>query len=109
MIKPKRVTVVQETEYGLYYWELPSGRRLSDGEGRFLCAEGKAHDVTIMKDMAIAAASYGYPDGKCVWVPGDRKVTDNMHDDQMERLLDGKIPDPYGIDMQNEIKKRGKW
>lgn len=46
----------------------------------------------IESKMLAAARNLGITEGRAVWVPG-RKVSDMEHDVQMERLLDGKVPD----------------
>lgn len=108
MLQPKKISVVQETEWGTYFWQLPSGQYLGDGDGRFLTLMGKAHDIKKMQAMRDEAAALGYPDGEVKWEAGVWQATDSEHDDQMERLLDGKIPNPYGMDMIQEKQKRGQ-
>ena len=92
----KRASVVVEDEFGVCLWEMPGGLYLGDGEGHFLSAYGKVQDPIIEQKMLVAAVAHmgdEAREGKPFWMPGSRKVTDNEHDDQMERMLDGKIPD----------------
>jgi hypothetical protein len=72
---------------------MPDGRYIGDSNGNFMCAESYTiNDPVTEKKMRDAARGYGFPEGRPVWMPG-RKVSAMEADDQMERLLDGKIPD----------------
>ena len=64
------------------------------GTIRYLSAESWTKgDKEVEAKMKIAARHYGIDTGGPVWTAGE-KISDMEHDDQMERLLDGKIPDP---------------
>lgn len=77
----------------LCLWEMPDGRYVGNSDGEFMCAESfHMNDPVIEQKMRDAAVAYGYPEGNPVWMPG-RKVSAMESDDQMERLLNGKIPD----------------
>lgn len=74
-------------------WKLPDGRYVANDEGEFLCAEAwRPHDPEVETKMRQAARSLGIDGGEPVWMTG-RKVTKMEHEVQMERLLDGLIPD----------------
>lgn len=95
--KKSRISAVPEHKYGVCVWELEddTGNFLRQGE-YYLSMEGKLGDLEVELRMK-AAAKYHIGDkvelGRPVWLPGGRKISDMEHDDQMERLLDGKIPD----------------
>lgn len=75
-------------------WALPNGAILSDGQGNYFCAESfKENDSSVEMRMRQSVRNMGIEGGFPLWKPG-RKVSESEHDDQMERLLDGKIPDP---------------
>jgi hypothetical protein len=77
----------------LCLWEMPDGRYIGNSDGEFMCAESfTLADKSIERKMRDAARSYGFTEGRPVWQEG-RKVTHMEADDQMERLLEGKIPD----------------
>lgn len=90
---------VPESRWGVCLWELPTdhssgGGYIASGPGEFLCMEGPVNSPSVEALMREAAIHYlGEDIGKPHWIPGSRKVTSNERDDQMERLLDGKIPD----------------
>lgn len=74
-------------------WEMPDGRFVGDAEGNFLCAESFTKgDRVVEEKMRASVNSFGIQEGKPFWQVG-RKVTKMEADDQMERYLDGKIPD----------------
>ena len=87
---------VEDSPFGVCLWELDDGKVFDDGHGRALSAQGKMRDPRVEEKMRKAAISYGGRDigGHPIWVNGARKVSDSEHDDQTERLLEGKIPDP---------------
>lgn len=87
-------TIVDNAQYGVWCWELPNGRLLSDGEGNYLSLNGLKDDLRCMMKLRRAAASYGYAQGKPVFKVGKRKVTDSEWEDQMERMKNGDIADP---------------
>lgn len=93
MTHPK-ITVVEEHDWGVYIWETPEGV-LVDEQHRVLNIPAQKDDLRAMAKLQRAAASYGYPEGKAVFKPGRRRVSDSEYDDQMERLTEGKTPDPY--------------
>ena len=86
---------VPERAYGVCVWIMPDGQPLSDGDG-VLCAEGYVGDEKIEKMVAEAARYWTQSEeGYAAWVGGARKVSSDERDDQVERLVQGYIPDPY--------------
>lgn len=95
LYKPKRVLVDEGIEWGIVLWQLPDGTYIEDDDGNYLCAGPCAlNNPDAEKNMFRAAANMGVSEGKPFWLPGFRKVTDSEWEDQMERLMDGKVPDP---------------
>jgi hypothetical protein len=92
----KNMEVIVEDEFGVCLWCMPDGNFLGDDEGRFLSSYGKLDDIIIEEKMRAAAVYYIGVEaniGQPVWVSGSRKISDDEHDDQMERMLNGDIPD----------------
>lgn len=107
--KLKNAQVVVEDDFGVCVWRMPDGAYLGDGEGRFLSLQGKLHDPIIEIKMSKAAQYYLGEEAKLggpLWLPGSRQVTDNEADDQMERLLNGRIPDV--ADQASQLEKKNK-
>jgi hypothetical protein len=102
-IKNGRIWVPERT-YGVCIWIMPDGKPLSDGDG-VLSAEGFVGDEKIERRVAEAAKYWtGSEQGEVAWVHGARKVSSSERDDQVERLYDGLIPDPYE-DLLDELKR----
>jgi len=106
-INKKGARGIVEHKYGVCLWEMPDGKILASGPTVFLSMEGRIRDPAVENKMKAAARYWLGSDfeGHPVWVPGARKITDDEYDDQMDRLLDGKIPDPVE---EVRLKKRGE-
>ena len=93
-IKNKKLWVPPRT-YGVCIWIMPDGSPLSDGDG-YLSAEGFIGDENIEKRVKEAAKYWtGSNEGRITWVHGARKVSASERDDQVERLNNGLVADPY--------------
>jgi hypothetical protein len=94
LLKPKRVIDEPDMEWGLCLWRLPDGTYIQNDDGDYLsagpCLIG---NKKAEKNMRLAAKQMGVTNGGPFWLPGFRKISNSEHDDQMERLLEGKIPD----------------
>ena len=95
--KNVRVTPVDEgMPYGTYVWQLPTGKRLADSEGRYLSIEGQRDDIVAqakLRDAALAFSSE-FPEiieGRPVFLPGRRKISDEQYQEQVERSRQGEI------------------
>jgi len=96
---------VPESIWGVCVWRLPSGEFFGDGNG-YLSMEGVRGDGRVEYKMRKAAAYWlGEGVGEPVWLEG-RKVSNMEWDDQNDRLLSGKIPDP--VDEIRQIMNRKK-
>jgi hypothetical protein len=104
----KNVEVVIEDYRGVCLWLMPDGACIGDDEGRFLSMEGSLNDFIIEEKMKQAAIHYigaEALEGKPFWMSGSRKITDSEADDHMERMLDGRIPDP--VDVAKQLQRGG--
>jgi hypothetical protein len=94
IVKNKKLWVPPRT-YGVCIWIMPDGKPLSDGDG-VLSAEGFVDDKNIEKRVAEAAKYWtGSSEGRIAWVHGARKISASERDDQVERLHNGLVADPY--------------
>lgn len=94
IVKNKKLWVPPRT-YGVCIWIMPDGKPLSDGDG-VLSAEGFVDDKNIEKRVAEAARYWtGSSEGRIAWVHGARKISASERDDQVERLHNGLVADPY--------------
>jgi hypothetical protein len=94
MLKPKRVIDEPDLKTGICVWRFPDGTYLQDHNGNYLSAGPAMLNNTIVeRRMEKAARACGATSGSAFWLPGFRKITHSEWEDQMERLIDGKIPD----------------
>lgn len=91
------ITVVGESDLGLYLWELPDGRYLGDDDGNLLNIPSRVGDVSRMNKIAQVARSLGFAEGKPVFAPGVRRVSESEHQEQIYRMMNGEIPDEYDM------------
>jgi hypothetical protein len=88
-----KVKIVEETDYGLYLWEMPDGSIVADDEKNFLNIPGKRGDMSKIKIITEAARSFGIEEGKAVFLSGHRRVTEEEYEYQKQRLEWGLVPD----------------
>lgn len=100
-LTPTGKQVIRETGYGCWVWECPDGEVVGDGE-QFMLVFGTDSDQAAIKAITDAARSYGYPEGKPVFWPDVRPVTDEEYESQMSRAEEGLVPDPFDMSAINE-------
>lgn len=98
------LSVVRESDVGLWFWQLPSGDLLSY-EGYYLNMPGHRYDIQAQAKMRDAAESMGF-DGKPIFKQNERRVTESEWEDQMARMEEGKIPDPSDPAIVEEARDR---
>jgi hypothetical protein len=96
MSKPKnKVQAVQSSaEYGIYVWQLPNGSNFQDDQGNTLNVPARKYDIQKMKQLADAAAYWGKPEGKAVFMPGVGRSSDTQAQEDIDRMAEGLTP--YG-------------
>lgn len=92
-------------EWGLYFWQLPDGHLLKDGEGRMLNIPSVKGDIGQMAKLRQAAAHYGYPEGQPWFYAGVNRATDEEYEEQVDRLKEGLIPSLNDIGAVAAAKK----
>lgn len=102
--------IVEEEPYGTYVFQCSDGEFLGDADGRLLCVFGFKGDRTKIEALEKAAKHYGYDDGRVVYWPGQRPVTDEEYEEQEDRMQRGLVPDPldYGAIM-DELKAKKQY
>lgn len=88
-----KVKIVEETDYGLYIWEMPDGSIVSDDEKNYLNIPARRGDKSKIQALIDAVRSYGINEGKAIFLSGHRRVTDEEYEYQKQRLEWGLIPD----------------
>jgi hypothetical protein len=86
---------------------LPDGKFLGDDDGNTMNIPGKRIDPTAKDKLTLAARSYGFSDGRAVFLQGRRRVTDEEFEEQVARQQMGLVPDPFDIGAIND-EMRGK-
>ena len=89
-----KVQIVNEefSNFGTYVWIKSNGKVFSDGDGNVLSIEAFKDDHERIKKLKDAASYYGEPDGRAVFYPGTRQVSEETHSEQVDRMKQGLIP-----------------
>lgn len=102
-----RVQVIQEpfSNYGIYVWQLPSGKFFTDGEGNALSIDSMKGDQARIDLLQKEAAYNGQPDGKAVFFANVRKISDEEYSEQKDRMAQGLIPSETDLGALISAKK----
>lgn len=106
-IKRVNQQVVEETNLGIYVWEMPDGRWIGDDDGNFLSITSKKGNKQRMKLLADAVSGYGIYEGQPKFLSGRRKIDDEEFEYQQQRLKWGLTPDPLDIGVYKDSLKSG--
>jgi hypothetical protein len=89
-----KVRIIDESfsNFGTYVWYKANGKPFTDGHGSALSIEGMKDDKARIKELADAAKYWGQPDGRAVFFPNTRKISDEQHSEQVDRMKQGLIP-----------------
>jgi len=89
-----KVTVVEEpfSNYGIYVWQLPSGKFFTDDNGNALSIDSMKGDESRIALLRNEAAWNGQPHGQAVFFANVRKVSDEEYSEQLDRMAQGLIP-----------------
>lgn len=105
-MKP-RTSVVNETNIGMYVWEMPDGSWVADDEGHFMNIVSMRNDRKRVAQLTDAARAYGVVTGKPVFLEGHKPVSDEEYEVQRQRLYAGIMPDQWDLGNMIEEMKRG--
>lgn len=112
------VRVIEEpfSKWGMYVWVKPDGKFFTDGEGNVLNIPSMRDDQAKIAELRQAAAYYGQPDGKELFMSNIARVSEETHSEQVDRMSQGLIPsmndlgaliaakqtiDAYGVEAYN--------
>lgn len=89
-----KVQVIQEnfSNFGTYVWHKPNGKAFTDGEGNALSIEAMRGDLSRVQQLQDAARYWGQPDGTAKFYPNMRKISEETHSEQVDRMKQGLIP-----------------
>ena len=89
-----KVQIIKEefSNYGTYVWHKASGEAFTDGSGNALSIESMKNDTVQIEKLVNAARHYGEADGKAKFYPNMRKISEEEHSEQLDRMQQGLIP-----------------
>jgi hypothetical protein len=84
--------------FGIYVWQLENGQIVRDEDGNYLSIQAQKGDIRRMAELTAAANTLNLPmPGHPFFLPGYRKISDEEHEEQLDRLKSGLIPDEYDL------------
>jgi hypothetical protein len=96
--KSKRSIVDEGIQWGLYVWQMEDGATLGDGDGNVLNVPSARGDLMQMAALSrYVKEVLRIQGGGPVFYEGTRRISNEEHDDQMARMIEGYTPDPYDI------------
>ena len=89
-----KVSIVEEpfSNYGIYVWQLRSGKVLTDDSGNALSIDSMKGDESRIALLRNEARWLGFPDGQPLFYANVRKVSDEEYSEQVDRMAQGYIP-----------------
>lgn len=104
-LNPVNRQIVDESPFGVYVWQCADGEFLGDEEGRLLSINSVVGDREKIEALRKVAAHNGYGDGRAVFWSGQRKISDEEAEEQLQRQKSGLVPDPLDIAaLEDEIR-----
>lgn len=93
-VQKPRIQVIKEefSSFGTYVWMKPNGKPFMDADKNVLSIEGMKDDKAKIKELADAAKYWGQPEGRAVFYPNMKKISDEEHSEQVDRMNQGLIP-----------------
>lgn len=89
-----KVTVIEEnfSDFGTYVWMKPNNKPFMDDDKNVLSIEGMRDDKAKIRELSDAAKYWGQPEGRAVFFPNMKKISDEEHSEQVDRMSQGLIP-----------------
>jgi hypothetical protein len=102
-----KISLVEEpfSDYGIYVWQLRSGKMFTDGEGNALSIDSMKGDESRIALLRNEATWLGQPDGQAVFFANVRKVSDEEYSEQIDRMGQGYIPSETDLGALIDAKK----
>ena len=89
-----KVQVIEEnfSNFGTYVWHKANGKAFTDGSGNALSIESMKGDLTRVQELENAARYWGCPEGTAKFYPNMKKISEEEHSEQLDRMNQGLIP-----------------
>ncbi len=102
-----RVSLIEEpfSDYGIYVWQLRSGKVLTDDHGNALSIDSMKGDESRIALIRNEARWLGFPDGQPLFYANVRKVSDEEYSEQIDRMSQGYIPSETDLGALVDAKK----
>lgn len=102
-----KISVIEEpfSNYGIYVWQLRSGKVLTDDDGNALSIDSMRDDQSRIILLQKEASWLGFPDGQAIFMPNVRKVSDEEYSEQIDRMAQGYIPSETDLGAIIDAKK----
>lgn len=97
-----KISVVSETKLGVYVWKLSDDSFVADENANVMSIAAFRGDLSAISKIRQAAKHYGFDEGEAVFLEGARKITDEELQEQIFRMSQGLVPDPYDIGVYKE-------
>jgi hypothetical protein len=102
----KLSVVESKANYGIYVWQMKhNNKAFGDSNGNVMNIPGRPHDLEAMAKIQRAATYYGAPEGKPLFMPGVRRVSEMEYSEQVDRLKEGYIPSETDVGAWIDAKK----
>lgn len=88
---PRLTVIEKQGDDGIYVWKTPEGKVVTDGNGNVMNIPARRGDITAISKITKAAAYYGFPEGQAVFRAGQRRISDEEHSEQLDRMKSGLI------------------
>lgn len=99
-ITPVRRSIVHNPyaeQFGVYLWATEDDKLVCDEDGNYLSIPAVYGDGKRIATIAQAARECGIEGGGPIFFAGHRQVSDSEYENQMDRLMNGLIPDDHDL------------
>lgn len=103
--KSKATIIDKMYDWGIYAWKKADGKWFTDGQGNVLNIPSHRGDISQLAKLQSTAAHYGEPDGEPVFFPGLKRVSDETYSEQLDRMVNGLIPNMDDMGAVYDAKK----
>jgi hypothetical protein len=102
-----KISLIEEpfSDYGIYVWQLRSGKVLTDDSGNALSIDSMRGDESRVALLRNEARWLGFPDGQPLFYANVRKVSDEEYSEQIDRMGQGYIPSETDLGALIDAKK----
>ena len=87
------MSIVEESDKGLYVWIMPDGSIVADDQGNYFNIPSFKNDQVQINNLKTALKDeFGITEGKAVFMSGYRRVTEEEYQEDLARIEQGLLP-----------------